>query len=152
MSSTFSKIYIQVVFAVKKRESLISNTWEDELHRYITGGIQNNGQKLLAINGMPDHLHLLIGMKPTCCLSDLIREIKKSSTIWINENKLSPFHFQWQEGFGAFSYSESSLDNVINYIHDQKEHHKKLNFKEEYISLLNKFKINYKEEYLFDWI
>jgi putative transposase len=150
--STYSQIYIQIVFAVKKRDSLIQNTWEDELYKYITGIISNKGQKLLAINGMPDHVHILIGMKPSCCLSDLVREIKKSSTTFIKEKKFTKFNFRWQEGFGAFSYSHSSLNNVIAYIQNQKEHHRKKTFKEEYIEFLEKFQIEFKDEYLFEWL
>lgn len=150
--STYSQIYIQLVFVVKGRESLILNNWEDELYKYITGIITNKGQKLLAINGMPDHVHILIGMKPSCCLSDLVREIKKASNEFINEKRFIRHKFQWQEGFGAFSYSHSALDNVIAYIANQKEHHKKQTFKQEYISFLEKFCVEYKEEYLFEWI
>ena len=106
---------------------------------------------MLAINGMPDHIHFLIGMKPSCCLSDLVREVKKSSNDFVNETKLSKFKFNWQVGFGAFSYSHSQLDNVIAYIMNQKEHHKKKSFKEEYIEFLNEFKIVYDEKYLFEW-
>ncbi len=102
MSGTFSQIYIQLVFAVKGRNSLISNLWEEELYKYITGIVRNKEQKMLAINGMPDHIHLFIGMKPSCCLSDLVREIKKSSNNFINEKKFTDFKFQWQEGYGAF--------------------------------------------------
>lgn len=152
MANSFSQIYIQIVFAVKGRESLIDRSWEEELYKYITGIIKSKGQKLLAINGMPDHIHILIGMKPTCCLSDLVREIKKSSNEFVNERKFSKFKFQWQEGFGAFSYSHSTLDNVIKYIHNQKEHHKKKTFREEYKDFLIKFQIEYKNEYLFEWI
>ena len=152
MSSTFSQIYIQVVFAVKGRESLIHQSWEEELYKYITGIIRNKEQKLLAINGMPDHIHILIGLKPSCCLSDLVREIKKSSNEFIKEHKLSKFKFQWQEGYGAFSYSYSSLENVIKYIQNQKEHHKKKSFKDEYLDVLKKFQLEYKDEYLFEWI
>lgn len=150
--STFSQIYIQVVFAVKGRQSLISQKWEEELYKYITGIISNKGQKLIAINGMPSHIHFLIGMKPSCCLSDLVREIKKSTNGFINEQKFSNVKFEWQEGYGAFSYSHSALDNVIAYIQNQKEHHKKKSFREEYIDFLTKFEIEYKEEYLFEWI
>jgi REP element-mobilizing transposase RayT len=152
MPGTFSQIYIQVVFAVKGRDGLIHSTWEEELYKYITGIVQNKEQKMLAINGMPDHIHFLIGMKPSCCLSDLVREIKKSSNQFINEKKLSKYKFTWQEGYGAFSYSHSSLDNVITYIMNQKEHHKKITFKHEYIEFLKKFEIEHKPEYLFEWI
>jgi REP element-mobilizing transposase RayT len=152
MSSTYSKIYIQIVFAVKGRQSLIQNSWEEELYKYITGIVQNKGQKMLAINGMPDHIHLFIGMKPSCNLSDLVREIKKSSNGFINEKKFCPFKFEWQEGYGAFSYSHSALDNVIGYIANQKEHHHKKSFREEYVDFLKKFEVEFKEEYLFEWI
>ncbi|OWY25775.1 transposase [Sphingobacteriales bacterium UPWRP_1] len=150
--STFSQIYIQVVFAVKHREALIAYSWEERLYQYITGIVQNNGQKMLAINGMPDHLHFFIGMKPSCCLSDLVREVKKASNKMINENKLSKFKFNWQEGYGAFSYSHSHIDNVVKYVMNQKEHHKKISFKDEYIDFLKKFEIEYDEKYLFDWV
>lgn len=150
--STFYQIYIQVVFAVKGRNSLIAQSWEEELYKYITGIITNKDQKLIAINGMPDHIHILIGMKPSCCLSDLVREIKKSSNAFINEKKFSKFKFEWQKGYGAFSYSHSSLDNVIAYIQNQKEHHKNKSFREEYIDFLKKFEVEYKDEYLFNWI
>lgn len=149
---TFSQIYIQVVFAVKGRNSLIKKEWEKELYKYITGIVQNKEQKMLAINGMPDHIHFLIGMKPSCCLSDLVREIKKSSNTFIKEKRFSKYKFVWQEGYGAFSYSHSALDNVIGYINNQKEHHKIKTFKEEYKDFLIKFQVDYKNEYLFEWI
>lgn len=150
--STYSQIYIQIVFGVKHRDALISPKWEDELYKYITGIIQQKGQKVLAINGTVDHLHILIGMKPTCNLSDLVREFKKASSVFIREKRFCPFKFEWQEGFGAFSYSHSALENVIRYIDNQKEHHRKSTFKEEYIQFLDKFKIDYKSEYLPNFI
>ena len=152
MAGTFSQIYIQIVFAVKNRNAIIQSEWEVELYKYITGIVQNKGQKLLAINGIHNHIHILMGMKPTCCLSDLVREIKKSSNTFINEKRLTNFTFQWQEGFGAFSYSHSALDNVIQYINNQKIHHKKKTFREEYVDFLQKFEIEFKDEYLFEWI
>ena len=150
--STYSQIYIQIVFAVKGRESLILPQWEERLHKYITGIVQNKEQKMLAINGMSDHLHFLIGMKPSCCLSDLVREIKKSSNDFIKVEKLSKFKFSWQEGYGAFSYSHSQLNDVIAYITNQKEHHRKKSFKEEYVEFLKKFNFDYNEKYLFEWM
>jgi putative transposase len=150
--STYSQIYIQVVMAVKGRYSLISQSWEEELYKYITGIITNKGQKLIAINGMPDHIHILIGLKPSGCVSDLVREIKKSSNTFINEKKFTKSKFEWQEGYGAFSYSHSALDHVIAYIQNQKEHHRKKSFKEEYIDFLKRFEVEFKEEYLFKWI
>jgi len=152
MAGTFSQIYVQVVFAVQNRECLINSLWEEELYKYISGIIRNKEQKLLAINGMPDHIHFFIGMKPSCCLSDLVREIKKSSTEFIKEKKLSKFKFNWQEGYGAFSYSHSQIDSVVKYIINQKEHHKKQTFREEYMDFLKKFEIEFKEDYLFKWI
>jgi hypothetical protein len=152
MSGTFSQIQIQVVFAVKGRESLISSEWEARLYQYITGIVRNKDQKMLAINGMPDHIHFFIGMKPSCCLSDLVREVKKASNDFIKENKLSKFKFSWQEGYGAFSYSHSQIDNVVKYIMNQKEYHRKVTFKEEYIDFLKKFEIQHDDKYLFDWI
>lgn len=152
MPGTFSQIYIQIVFAVQNREAMISSSWEEELYKYISGIVRNKEQKMLAINGMPDHIHIFIGMKPSCCLSDLVREIKKSSTGFIKEKKLSKFKFNWQEGYGAFSYSHSQIDSVVKYIMNQKEHHKKQTFREEYLDFLQKFEIEFKDEYLFKWI
>ena len=152
MASTFSQIYIQIVFAVKGRDSLIHSSWEEELYKYITGIVKNKEQKLLAINGNTDHIHILIGMRPSCCLSDLVREIKKASNDFIKEKRFSKFKFQWQDGYGAFSYSHSALDNVIGYINNQKEHHKKQTFKDEYKEFLKKFEVEYRDEYLFEWL
>ena len=152
MAGTFSQIYIQVVFAVKGRESLISSVWDEELYKYISGIVTNKEQKMVAIHGISDHIHFLIGMKPSCCLSDLVREIKKSSNEFIKDKKFTKFKFQWQEGYGAFSYSHSHLDNIISYIMNQKEHHKKQSFKVEYMAFLKKFDIEFKDEYLFEWI
>jgi REP element-mobilizing transposase RayT len=150
--STYTQIYIHIVFAVKGRQSILRPEWEEQLYKYITGIVQNKEQKMLVINGTSNHIHFLIGMKPTCCLSDLVREIKKSSNEFIKEHNLTKFKFNWQEGFGAFSYSHSQLDDVIGYIQKQKEHHRKKTFKEEYIELLKQYKIYYDEKYLFEWI
>ena len=152
MANTFTQIYIQVVFAVQNRKALIHSSWEEELFKYITGIVQNKGQKLLAINGTSNHIHLFIGMNPNCCLSDLVREVKKSSNSFIKEKRFTPFKFQWQDGFGAFSYSHSQLTNVIQYIENQKEHHRKKTFKEEYLEFLKAFEIEFKNKYLFEWI
>lgn len=149
---TYSKIYIQLVFAVKNRKALIDVSWETKLYKYITGIVTNKGQKLLAINGMPNHIHILIGLRPNMKISDLVREIKKSSNAFVNENKFSSFKFEWQKGYGAFSYSHSDLDRVIHYIKNQKEHHKKNTFKKEYQRFLEKFEIDYNDDYLFDQI
>lgn len=152
MANTYTQIYIQIIFAVQNRKSLIGQSWEEELHKYITGIITQKEQKLLAINGMPDHIHIFIGMKPTYCLSDLVREIKKATNSFIKDNHFCPLGFNWQDGFGAFSYSHSQLDNVIGYIQNQKIHHQKKTFKEEYLGFLEKFNIEFKNEYLFEWI
>ena len=151
MANTFSQIYIQIVFAVKHRNAQIDPIWEEQLYKYITGIVQNKEQKMIAINGMPDHIHIFIGMKPTCCLSNLVQEIKKSSNTFIKENDLSSKPFYWQEGFGAFSYSHSQIDSVYKYVMNQKEHHKKQTFKGEYINFLKKFEVEYDDKYLFDW-
>lgn len=150
--STYSQIYVQTVFAVKGRDSLINPEWEENLYKYVTGIVQNKGQKMIAINGMPDHIHLFIGMKPDCCLSDLVREIKKSTNIYVNENRFTRFNFTWQEGFGAFSYSHSQINEVFKYISNQKGHHKRKSFKEKYLEFLNKYEIEYNQKYLFEWI
>lgn len=152
MADTFSQIYIQTVFAVQNRKALIQRAWEEDLYKYITGIVQNKGQKMLAINGVPNHIHFFIGMRPSCCLSDLVREIKKSSHEFIKEKHFTPYKFQWQEGFGAFSYSHSQLTRVIKYIMNQKEHHRIRTFKDEYLALLKTFEIEFKNAYLFDWI
>ncbi|MFP5041365.1 IS200/IS605 family transposase [Parasediminibacterium sp. JCM 36343] len=152
MPNTFSQIYIQLVFAVQNRDALIDISWEERLYQYITGIVQHKGQKMIAINGTPNHIHIFIGIKPSSCISDLVREIKKSSNDFINENKLSRFRFNWQEGYGAFSYAHSQIDAVAKYVMAQKEHHKKITFKDEYIGFLQKFNIEFDEKYLFDWL
>lgn len=152
MSSTFSQIYIQIVLAVRNRECVIHPSWEEKLYKYLTGIVKNKDQHLLAINGMPDHIHFLIRIRPSCSLSDLMREIKKSTNEFINEGKFIKHKFYWQEGYGAFSYSQYEVDKIINYIKNQKEHHMKKSFKAEYLSLLHDFQIEFKDEYLFEWI
>ena len=152
MPGTFSQIYIQIVFAVKGRESLIQTEWEERLFQYITGIVRGKEQKMIAINGVADHIHFFIGMKPNCCLSDLVREVKKASNEFIRGNKLSKFKFSWQEGYGAFSYNHTQVDDVVKYIMNQKEHHRKVTFKDEYTGFLKKFNIEHDEKYLFDWI
>jgi REP element-mobilizing transposase RayT len=149
MANTFTQIHIHAIFAVQNRISIISKTWEDRLYQYITGIIQNQNHKLLSINGMPDHIHILFGMRPTQSLSDLMQDIKGDSSRWINENKFVPGKFSWQEGYGAFSYSKSQLSAVADYIENQKQHHKKKTFLEEYKKILNDFKIEYDERYIF---
>ena len=152
MPNTYTQIYVHIVFAVKYRQSLIHDSWETDLYKYINGIITNKGQICIAINGMPDHIHILIIMKPTCCLSDLVREIKKASTEFIKENKWSKAKFQWQEGFGAFSYHQSLLATVTRYIKNQKVHHAKKTFKKEYHQILADYDLEFNPAYLFDWI
>jgi len=151
MANTYSQIYIHIVFGVKGRENLISPKWEEELYKYITGIIQRKDQFLLAINGMPDHVHIFLSIKPSCCISDLAREIKKSTNDFINQRLLDKGKFHWQEGFGAFSYSRWDTDKIIAYILNQKEHHKTTNFKDEYLELLKDFNVDFKNEFLFEF-
>jgi REP element-mobilizing transposase RayT len=149
MANTYSRIYIHAVFSVQDRYCLISDSWKDELYRYITGIVQNNGHKLIAINGMPDHLHVFIGMKPTQSLSELMQDVKGDSSKWINYRQFVKGRFSWQEGFGAFSYSTLQIDNVVKYIVNQEDHHKKSSFVDEYKRLLKEFKIEYDDKYIF---
>ena len=150
MANTNSQLYVQIVFAVKNRASLIQSEWETKLYQYITGILRNRGQKVIAINGMPDHIHILLGITPDCSLSDLVREVKKSSNTWITENKLTPGKFYWQSGFGAFSYSRSDLDSVATYVRNQKQHHQRKRLRDEYTELLKEFEVAYEESYIFD--
>ncbi|WP_346862301.1 IS200/IS605 family transposase [uncultured Draconibacterium sp.] len=150
MANTYTQVHIQMIFSVQNRISVIRKSWEKELYQYITGIIQNYNHKVLAINGMPDHIHILIGMRPTQALSDLLQDIKGSSSKWINQKGFVNGQFSWQEGFGAFSYSRSHVDAVIEYITKQKEHHKKRTFIEEYLEFLKKFDIPFNERYIFN--
>lgn len=150
MADTYTQIYIQIVFAVKGRDNLISKKWKGELYKYITGIVTNEGQKLLAINGMPDHIHILAGLKPTIALSDLVRDIKANSSRFINEKRWIAGKFEWQQGFGAFSYSHSQLNSVINYISNQEEHHRAKTFREEYVEFLKLYNIDFKNEFIFE--
>jgi putative transposase len=152
MANTYSQIYIQIVFAVKGRENLIAKGNREELHKFITGIVSNRDQKLLAIFAMTDHVHIFVGMKPSISISDLVRDIKAGSSKFINDNKWIKGKFNWQEGFGAFSYSRSHIDNVVKYILNQEEHHNKKTFKEEYLDFLEKFEIEYDQKYVFEWI
>lgn len=150
MANTYTQIHLQIVFIVKYRGRVVHNSGKHKLYKYITGIVQNNGHKLIAINGMPDHIHMLIGMRPTQSLSELMQDVKRCSSKWINESKLVQEKFAWQEGYGAFSYSKSDLQDVIDYIENQEEHHKTRSFKEEYIHLLNSFEVVFEEKYLFE--
>ena len=152
MANTFSQIYIQTVFAVENRQSLITPDFKEDLYKYMTGIVKNQGQKLIAINGMPDHVHILIGLKPAMALADLVREIKADSTNYINDQKFVRGRFNWQEGYGAFSYGHSQLDTIIRYIQKQETHHQRRSFKSEYLSLLRKFDIAFDDKYVFEFI
>ena len=152
MASTYSQIYIQYVFAVKERVNLLKRPWRDEVFKYISGIIKGKNQKAIIVNGMADHVHAFVGLKPAMPVSDLIRDIKNNSTKFINEQKFLKGKFEWQEGYGAFSYSHSQMNHVYQYIANQEEHHRKKTFKEEYFDFLEKFEIEYDEKYLFEWL
>jgi REP element-mobilizing transposase RayT len=149
MANTFTQIHIHVVFAVQNRLSLIDNSWRDRLYQYINTIIRKHGHKVLTIGGMPDHIHILFGFRPTQALSHLMQEVKRDSSEWINQNKLVSGRFAWQEGYGAFSYSKSHLPNVINYIETQEQHHAKHSFLEEYKKILDNLGIEYNHQYIF---
>jgi putative transposase len=149
MSNTYTQIHIQFVFAVKYRAALIEKKWKERLHQYITGIVQENKHKMLRINSMPDHIHIFLGMRPSQSMSSLIQNVKAESTKWINDSQLSRSPFLWQGGFGAFSYSKCDIPNVIRYIDNQEEHHKKETFLNEYKRLLDEFNIAYDEQYIF---
>jgi len=148
MANTFTQIYIHFVFAVQNRASLIQPEWKDELYKYITGIVQKNGHKLIAINGTANHVHIFIGYKLHQLIPKLMQDVKGSSSKWINEKKFVRGKFSWQEGYGAFSYSHSQIDHVVRYINNQEKHHKKRTFREEYILLLKKFNIQFDEKYI----
>lgn len=151
MANTYTQLYIQLVFAVKYRQALILPSWEAQLYRYITGIVQNRRHKLMAINGMPDHIHILVSMHPTDQISLLVQEVKKASTHFINQEGFTPKAFLWQGGFGAFSYSQSHVGRVVKYILRQKQHHGGKTFREEYLQLLQNYEIEYQDPYLFDF-
>ncbi len=152
MPGTYSQIYIQIVFAVKGRENLLSKTWREELFKYISGIITHKGQKSIIVNGAADHVHVFLGLKPSMAISDLARDIKNNSSNFINKNKWVKGKFSWQEGYGAFSYAHSQIDQVYHYILNQKKHHHKKTFKEEYLDFLKKYEIEHDKKYLFDWV
>jgi putative transposase len=139
MPNTYTQLHIQFVFAVKYRDGVIQSSWKDELYKYITGIVQQNKHKLISINGMSDHIHILIGMRPHQSISDLMQDVKGNSSKWINEKKLVKGKFEWQEGYGAFSYGKSQMKDVILYIENQEQHHLKKTFREEYLDFLIKF-------------
>ena len=152
MANTFSQIYVHIVFAVKGKVCLIQNSWKHELYKYICGIVNGNKQKVYAINGVSDHIHILLSIKPDVAISELVRDIKACSSKWVNEKEFLREKFQWQIGFGAFSYSQSQLDTIIAYIDNQEKHHTKNSFKDEYLELLKQFNIDYDDKYLFEWV
>ena len=148
---TFTQIYIHLVFAVKNREAVIKSEFQEEVYKYMSGTINSMGHKALAINGMPDHIHIFLGLHPAMAISELVKELKRSSTNFINNKNWLPGKFQWQTGFGGYSYSRSQIDFVINYIKNQKEHHKKRTFREEYMKFLKDYDIDFNPDFLFDF-
>ena len=151
MANTYTQCYFHLVFAVKNRDALIKKEWKDELEMYITGIVQNHRHKMLAIGAMPDHIHFLIGYNVNQLIPDLVEEVKTSSNSWIKGERLSKFRFEWQKGYGAFTHSRSQIDTVIKYILNQKEHHKKKRFKEEYLELLKTNNVEFNQKYLFEF-
>ncbi|MCL2155793.1 MAG: IS200/IS605 family transposase [Leptospirales bacterium] len=149
MANTFTQIHIHVIFAVQNRMSLIHKSWQDRLYKYIISIIQKHGHKVLSIGGPPDHIHILFGFRPTQALSNLIQEVKRDSSEWINKERFVIGRFSWQEGYGAFSYSKSHISQLANYIETQEQHHKKRTFLDEYKKILNNFDIEYDERYIF---
>jgi len=151
MAGTFSQIYIQIVFAVNGRENLLQKPWSDEVFKYMSGIIKGKNQKPIIVNGVSNHVHLFIGLKPSMAISDLVRDVKNNSSNFINEQRFVRGKFSWQEGFGSFSYAHSQIEQVYQYILKQEEHHQKKTFREEYLDFLNKFEVEFDEKYLFDW-
>lgn len=149
MANSYTQIHLQLILAVRSRKGVINPSWEKELYRYISGIIERNNHKLLAINGVPDHLHILIGMRPSQSISELMQAIKTNSSKWINQKGFVLGRFEWQSGYSAFSYDRSAIKNVIRYIENQKEHHGVTTFREEYIELLKENNIDYDERYIF---
>ena len=152
MAGTYSQIYIQIVFAVQGRQNLLAKEWRDEVFKYMSGIIKNKGQKPIIVNGVEDHAHVFVGLKPAMALSDLVRDIKNNSSNFINDHAWIKGRFNWQEGYGAFSYSHSQIENVYNYILNQEQHHAKQTFQDEYMDFLRKFEIEHDIKYLFEWI
>jgi len=153
MANTYTQLYVQLIFAPKGRKKMIPKTHKEEVQKYITGIIQDERRKhkLLAINCMPDHIHIFVGLHPAQSISNLVSDIKTASTKFIKKQSWMPYAFEWQVGFGAFTYSKSHIDRVVKYILNQEEHHRKKTFKEEYLDFLNKFDVSYNEKYLFEF-
>lgn len=151
MANIYTQFYVHLVFTPKRKNALIRRNWKDKLEKYITGIVQNNGHKLIAIGAMPDHIHIFIGYNVNQLIPDLVEMIKTSSNAWIRENKLSSNKFDWQRGYGAFSHSRSNLDRVAKYVLNQEEHHRRKTFKEEYLEILLENGVSYQDEYLFEF-
>ncbi|MDD4086084.1 MAG: IS200/IS605 family transposase [Bacteroidales bacterium] len=152
MANSYTQLYVQYVFAVKGRSNLIKETFRDEIEKVISGIVTNHNSKTYAIYCNPDHVHILVSIHPTISVSKLVEQIKSGSSKWLNEKRYLPGKFHWQEGYGAFTYSKSQIDQVVKYILNQPEHHKKRTFREEYLDFLEKFEIEYNPKYLFEWI
>ncbi len=146
MANSYTQLYAQIIFSPRCRQNLIHNRIKDDIYKYIVGIIKKKNQKPMIINGMPDHVHILLGFSPDITISDLVRDIKSNSTNFVNDNNLIQRKFSWQKGFGAFTYSKSQVPRVVRYIKNQEEHHCKKTFKEEYLELLEKFGVKYKEK------
>ena len=148
---TFTQLYVQLVFAVKSREAPLHDKIRNRVFEYMSGIISEMKHKSIIVNGVSNHVHILIGLNPSKSVSDTVHDIKRSSTLFINKEKLYFDKFAWQEGYGGFTYSRSQLDDVYKYILKQEQHHKKISFKEEYIQFLKRFEIEYDEKFLFDF-
>lgn len=152
MAGTYSQIYIQIVFAVQGRQNLLQKEWRQEVFKYMAGIIKNKGQKPIIVNGVEDHAHVFVGLKPSKALSDLVRDVKNNSSNFINDHAWIKGKFNWQEGYGAFSYGHSQIGDVYNYILNQEKHHAKQTFKDEYLEFLKKFEVEHDVKYLFEWV
>lgn len=152
MANTYTQLLIQFVFAVKLRQQLLPNDRKEEVHRYMTGIVQQRGHKILQVHCMPDHAHVLVGLHPGQAMSDLVRDVKSASSKWINEQSWMPGRFGWQDGYGAFSYSRSQLSVGANYVQHQEQHHRKKTFREEYFDFLDKFQVEHDQKYVFDFM
>lgn len=149
MPNTYTQLYIHGVFAVKHRMAMLSPKWDERLRLYISAIVQNHHHKMLAINNMPDHLHYFVGLNPAQSVADMMRNVKQESSEWINQQGFCNYKFNWQDGYGAFSYAKSQVDKVVQYIHAQQEHHRKVSFLDEYKKMLTDFEVAYDERYLF---
>jgi REP element-mobilizing transposase RayT len=150
MAGSYSQIYLQYVFAVKGRQNLLQKPWREEVFKYISGIIKGKNQKPIIVNGVSDHVHVFVSLRPAMPIPDLIRDIKNNSSNFINENKWVKGKFSWQEGYGVFSYSHSQIDKVYRYIANQEAQHEKKTFKDEYVDFLVKSEVDYDERYLFE--